>query len=180
MKQLIKFVLTAVIVLGILFAGIGFLLPEQRHTERSIIINASPEKVHEFVGDLQRWPEWSPWHESDRGLTVEVGPRNGGVGATQSWSGEDTSGDLIFTSDSPDDGIEYDISFHGGAYRAKGALVYKSDTPDATRISWTLTGDAGGDWGARYRGMFIAFMAGRRYQRALERLKAKVESETSS
>ncbi len=179
MKRFIKFVLTLVIVLGVLFAGVGFLLPEQRETQRSIVINASPEQVHKFVGDLNLWPEWSPWHVADRELKVEVGARSSGIGARQSWTSGEHSGDLIFTSDSPDEGVRFDMAFHSGAYRAKGAILYKSDTSDSTRVSWHLQGNAGSDWSARYRGMFIAFMAGRRYQNALERLKATVEASTT-
>lgn len=50
MKWLIRVVL-ALVVLALVFVGIGLLLPSQFHVERSVVINAPAEKVYALIAD---------------------------------------------------------------------------------------------------------------------------------
>ena len=60
MKTLKKifFVLVALVVI---FVVVGFVLPSQRHVERSVVIDAPPCVVFSQVNGFKRFNDWSPW-----------------------------------------------------------------------------------------------------------------------
>ena len=66
--------------------------PNTFRVERSITINASPEKVASLINDFHRWNEWSPWAKLDPGMrTTYSGPASG-VGSVYEWEGNSKVG----------------------------------------------------------------------------------------
>ena len=107
---------TGIVVGGlvVIFLGVGMLLSSEFHVERSIVIDAPREQIHVLVGDLQRWPDWTPWQEGDPS---------------------------IVTSDASS-GVEYEMSFDG-TFPSTGSLSYEADG-DETRVTWTMDGELEG------------------------------------
>jgi uncharacterized protein YndB with AHSA1/START domain len=55
--------------------------------ERTIEIDAPPERVFDAIVDFHRWLDWSPWEGLDPNLNrTYTGPESG-VGAVYEWSG---------------------------------------------------------------------------------------------
>ena len=54
MLKLMKWLVVVLGVLLLAFVITGFLLPSSYALERSIVINAPPEQIHQWIGDLQR------------------------------------------------------------------------------------------------------------------------------
>ena len=174
MSKVIKIVLAVLAIFAVASVAIGLALPSDYHVQRSISVEAPPERIHAFVGDLRRWPDWTPWQAGDPGMRVTYGRLTRGAGARQSWVGESGSGELVFTESSPQTGVRYDLSFDDGALRCKAAMSYKREV-DATRVTWSMSGDVGMNIVGRYFALMMDHTAGPMFADGLARLKARVE-----
>lgn len=168
----------------VLVTVVGFLLPSTFEVSKSMIIKASPERIHEFTGDLSRWPEWTPWLKDDPDLTVTMGDRITGVGASETWRREtwrsDSSGGrLALTRCDPAWGVAYDMAFEKSTYESKGSLQYKV-VPEGTEVVWSMTGDNGKNILARYFAGLMPSLIGPEFEEGLARLKMVSERTDST
>jgi len=172
-----RFIKTAAVVLVILIvtvAVIGLFLPAKYSVERSIVINAAPEKVHKYVGDLKKWDEWTPWKEEDPSIVVTLGEKTSGAGASQSWVGDSGTGALTITESSPDSGIKYDLLFDGGTYECRGSVMYYRLPDGNTRVTWDMSGDMGKSLTSGYFALLMDTMVGNMFEKGLKNLKKAV------
>ncbi len=144
----------------------------------SIVIDAGPEKIHEYVGDLMKWGEWTPWKEEDPTIVVTRGEKTSGVGASQSWVGESGDGALTITKNSPAEGIEYDLVLDGGAYVCESAMTYETLPDGGTKVTWIMNGDMGTPVIGGYFVLMMDSMVGEMFDRGLSNLKVRVEGES--
>ncbi len=164
------------IVLGVLllaFIITGFLLPSSYALERSVLIQASPEQIHQLVGDLRRWPEWSPWDDMDPSIETTYGSSTTGVGASQSWTADSGGGELTFTQSDPLNGIEYDMSLDG-AFSCVGVVHYEV-IPTGTQVTWSMSGEMDNFIG-RYMALLMNSMVGPAFEAGLGKLKTAAEA----
>lgn len=173
--RFIKTAATVLIILVVAVAAIGLFLPAKYSVERSIVINAVPDKVHKYVGDLEKWEEWSPWKEEDPNVVVTFGEKTSGVGASQSWVGDSGTGALTITESSPDSGIEYDLLFDGGTYECKGSMRYYRLADGDTKVTWSMSGDMGKSLTSGYFALLMDTMVGSMFEKGLSNLKNTVE-----
>ena len=61
--------------------------PSDFRVERSITINAAPEKVFPLINNLRQWEWWSPWEKVDPQLKRSYSGALEGQGAIYGWSG---------------------------------------------------------------------------------------------
>lgn len=156
---------------------IGFMLPATYTVTRAVTINAAPDRIHTFVGDLEKWDDWTPWVKADPTIVVTIGDKATGVGAHQSWTGESGGGELTFTRTDPTWGIAYDMSFDEGKYRSQSTMEYKN-AGGATEVVWIMTGDNGKNPFSRYFGLMMDPMVGPMFEDGLNRLKLVAETTT--
>jgi uncharacterized protein YndB with AHSA1/START domain len=164
----------------LLLVLVGLFLPTTYDISRSITIDAPAARVHEWVGDLARWPEWTPWAEHDPTLQVTNGPQTTGIGAQQSWTGAEGGGKLTFTRCSPTEGIAYDMAFihEGEDLPSKSAMLYREEG-GATTVTWTLQGDGADFLPPVVGGWMNLFMKGAinaEFDKGLAKLKQVVEA----
>lgn len=171
----LKNLVSAVIIILILILVVGLFLPTSYTVQRYIVIDAPPEEVHEYVGDLKKWDEWTPWKEDDPTIVVTHGDKTSGVGASQSWVGESGDGALTITKDAPEKGIEYDLVFDGGTYVCESAMNYDALQDGGTKVTWVMDGDMGTPVIGGYFAIMMDSMVGEMFDRGLSNLKAKVE-----
>ena len=107
-KKPLKVALSMVVLVIVVIAVIGFVLPSTYVVEKEIVIQSDPAAIHVYVDDLTKWPQWGPWHEKDPSIITTLGGITRGVGASQSWTGDSGSGELTFTASNPASGIEYE------------------------------------------------------------------------
>jgi uncharacterized membrane protein len=173
--RFIKTTAVVLIILIITIAVIGLFLPSQYSVERSIVVHATPDKVHEYVGDLKKWDGWSPWKEDDPSIVVTLGEKTSGVGASQSWVGESGTGALTITESSPEKGIKYDLLFDGGTYECAGSMKYARLPDGDTRVTWAMSGDMGKSIASGYFALLMDTMVGSMFEKGLKNLKNTVE-----
>ena len=174
---MLKSILIFVAFVAVLLLAVGFLLPTRYEVERSIIVQAYREDVHDLVADLEQWERWAPWKEEDPTLRTTLGDTTRGVGASQSWTGDSGGGRLHITASDPDTGIAYEMVFLDGERElpASGRIGY-TDKTGATVVTWSMSGDFDmpvvGGWYA----LFADRMIGPMFERGLEKLKVAAES----
>jgi hypothetical protein len=166
-----KFFLVLLVLL-VVAAAVGFLLPHDYRVEESVVINAKPSRVHDLVGDLKRWDEWTPWKEMDPTVQVTFGTATKGVGASQTWTGKDGAGSLTFTASDEDKGIEYEMKFD--EMPAKGAIRYER-MGDGTKVTWSMSGDMEMPVVGGYFALLMPRMVGGSFEKGLSKLKSEVE-----
>lgn len=66
--------------------------PDTFRIERSITIQAPPEKIYPLVANLHNWEAWSPWEKVDPDITRTYGGAAEGEGAVYEWSGNKNIG----------------------------------------------------------------------------------------
>lgn len=163
-----------IIVLAVLFVIGGFVLPADYTVSRSIVIDSDRSTIHTFVGDLDKWPEWSPWEKADSSIIVYPGDSSSGLGANQTWKGDSGSGSLVFTASSEDDGIKYDLVFDDRD-KAKASISY-SGPEDSTTVTWSMQGSMENAMiTGPYMAMSMDMIVGRLFSQGLEDLKEEVE-----
>ena len=176
-----KKLLIVMLVLLLVFVVVGLLLPTEYAVAAETTIDAPPEEVHEYVGDLKRWPEWDPWRDMDPTIQTTYGERTTGVGAHQSWTGDKGGGELTLTKADPQQGIAYDMTFVMGDLSAPAKAAMRYEPVDGkTKVVWTIEGDVA-DMTAPVIGGYVNLMMksgiASSFHSGLEELKAKVEAD---
>ena len=154
----------------VLAAIVGLFLPSTFEIEKTVVIKAPPEIIHEFTGDLAQWPQWNPWLEEDPNQVVTFGTATTGPGASQTWEGGASDGQMSFTRCDPNWGVAYDMVFKKNSYTSTGSLLYQPVT-DGTEVVWHMTGDSGNNIMARYFIGLMPSMVGPQLEEGLARLK---------
>lgn len=163
-----------VIAATVLAGVVGLFLPSTFEVEKSLVIKASPELIHEFTSDLTRWPEWTPWLNEDPDLVVTLGGITSGEGASQTWQGGSSEGRLLITRSDPAAGIAYEMTFSKKTYTSVGSLEYRP-VPGGTEVVWHQTGDNGNNIMARYFAGLMPSFIGPQFAEGLARLKLVCE-----
>jgi len=158
----------------VLVIAVGFALPSTYTISRSVTIQSDPTHIHTLVGDLHRWPDWTPWIKADPSIVVTFGDITEGVGAHQSWTDNSGGGELTFTRSDPDWGVAYDMNMDNGKYLSQSTMEYKR-TDNATEVVWTMTGRNGNNPFNRYFGLMMDPMVGPMFEDGLNRLKLVAE-----
>lgn len=169
---MLKKILAALVLVVVLLVVGGFVLPTEYSLAREITIDAPPDKVHAYVGDLEKWEQWTPWQDNDPTVEVTFGDKTTGVGASQSWTSQDGPGSLEFTMCDPATGIAYDMKF--GETPAKSAMTYEF-VDGKTKVTWSMEGDMAVPVLGPYLRMMMPGMVGDSFDQGLEKLKSKVE-----
>ena len=70
---ILKKIVLALVVLIVLLAAIGMMLPRNVHVERSIVIDAPPATVFALVDGYKQFNKWSPWAALDPNAKYTIG-----------------------------------------------------------------------------------------------------------
>ena len=154
---------------------VGLFLPRTYTIERSIVITASQERIHESCDNLDHWPRWSPWCKADPDLKITLGDVTRGKGAHQSWISKASVGELTFTRSDPAWGVGFDMVFDKGPTEAICTMRYAPADSGGIEVTWVMTGDNGYNLLARYFGLLMDPLMGSMFDEGLVRLKLVAE-----
>ncbi len=156
--------------------AVGLFLPDDVHVERSVMINASPERVFPYVNDFRRFNEWQPWAQLDpQTQFTHSGPATG-VGARMKWSSEHPNvgrGSQEIIESQPNERVVTLLDF-GEQGTAKSYLQLNAEG-NSTKVTWGFDTDLQGDVVARYLGLMFDSWIGQDYEKGLASLKSLVE-----
>ncbi len=172
-----------------LFSVAGILavwsMPKDWRVERSIEVAVPPDVVFELLVDLERWPLWSPWQESDyEGLEfVYEGPKRG-VGAAYHWDSETTGdGRVEIVEASAPERLVFTLAFQSGKIRTRETLTLEPASASgavATRVRWVDEGEMLQTLLGRLSIPVIEESMGRDLDTGLQRLQAAASSATEA
>ncbi len=165
------------LILLILFAVIGLLLPSSTAVERSIMIEAPAEKVFPHINGMRAFHAWSPWSAIDPETVYEFSGPEQGVGSRMNWySGNQQvgQGSQEITQSVPDREVETQLEFGD---KGNGTATFLLEPEGkGTRVRWQFSTEFGWDLFGRYVGLMLDNMIGAQYDKGLQDLKARIEA----
>jgi carbon monoxide dehydrogenase subunit G len=177
MKRAVKWILSIVLVLALVFIGGAYVLPDSAVVQRQIEIAAPPEKVFAAVGDLKRFGEFSPWAELDPKAEYVFEGADAAVGQKMSWTSKDAnvgSGSMTITERVDNRRVAYDLNFGGmGAAKASFELA---PSGTGTAVTWGFKTELRNPM-ERWMGLMFDRWIGADYEKGLAKLKAVAEAQ---
>lgn len=174
--KIVQWTLAVIGALALALVAGGFFLPSAFLVSRSIVINVSPKKVYDLVVEPRQWARWGEWNRRDPAMKVTYKGPPFGIGARWEWvSKSEGSGTMEITRVEPDRSVEYTLFFAGFNLKSTGVLRLEPQAA-ATRVTWTSSGDVGGNPVKHYLAVMMDRMVGPDFEAGLANLKALAES----
>jgi uncharacterized protein YndB with AHSA1/START domain len=173
--KIIQWILAVVGAIVLLAVVGGLFLPSKFTVQRTTLINAEPRKVYDLVVEPRQWTRWSVWNQRDPAMRITYKGPPFGIGAKWEWvSKTEGTGSMELTRVEPDRAVEYTLSFPEYNMRSGGAITLEPSGA-ATRVTWTGTGDVGGNPLKHYLAVTMDRMIGPDFEAGLANLKALAE-----
>ena len=179
MRLLKRFFLTLLVLIAILL-GVGLLLPDKAHVERSIKIQVPPATVYPLLTDFREFNRWSPWSARDPATRYEFAGPPSGRGARMSWQSDHPevgSGSQEIVAAEPDRLVKTLLDF--GAQGTAFATFELAPVDGGSRVTWSLDSEFGYDLIGRYFGLMFDRWVGPDYEQGLANLKRLAEEASS-
>ena len=132
-------VVYAILIILVVLLIIPLFLSKDLNYEKSIMIDASIDKVWKNVASLTAMDKWSPWNERDPNMARDLTGVDGSVGAKQSWvSKEKNVGEgsqTIVSVDEPTQ-ISTKLEFIKPFKSQANAYVKLKEEGSATQATW--------------------------------------------
>lgn len=175
--KIIKFLLGAALGVILILVAIGFFLPSRWHVERSVVINAGPEKIYPMIANMKDgWPQWSAFDKEDPNIQYSYSGPAMGDGSSRAWiSSKMGNGIQKITKADPKSGVDFEISMDNGGFVLFGSITMDKD-PAGTKVTWRDGGDMGANPIYKIMGYLMDPMMGKTLQQSLDQLKNKVEA----
>ena len=172
-KPVLKYVLSALMVIVAAFVVIVALQPSDFRVTRSAAITAPPEAVFVQVNDLHRWEAWSPWAKLDPAAKNSYEGPAAGVGAAFSWAGNSQVGvgRMTITESRPNDLIRMNLEFIK-PFKATNITEFTfKPEGNLTVVTWTMSGK--NNFLSKAVGLFMDCdkMVGGEFEKGFENLK---------
>jgi hypothetical protein len=178
---LARLIFRVLLVLLILLAVIGLLLPSSASVERSIVIDAPAEAIFPHINGMRAFHTWSPWADVDPQTRYRFEGPEHGVGSRMVWqSGDDQvgRGSQEITASIPNERVDMQLEF-GDKGDGRATFLLEPDGA-STRLRWQFDTDFGWDVFGRYVGLMLDSMIGSAYSKGLKTLKAQLEEATTT
>jgi hypothetical protein len=151
--------------------------------ERSVTVNATPEKIAPLINDFHRWEAWSPWAKLDPAMKTTFSGPPSGVGSVYEWEGNSKvgKGRMEMRVDQPSK-ISIKLDFLKPFESHNTADFVLQPQGDATtRVTWVMYGPLTFIPG-KLMSVFTTMdnMIGDDFQRGLANLKATAEKEPAT
>jgi uncharacterized protein YndB with AHSA1/START domain len=173
--KIIQWTLVVIGSLMLLAVGVGLFLPSHFEVQRSVDIDASPEKVYDLVVDTRQWKNWTVWNRRDPNMRIVYSGPPFGMGARWAWDSKtEGRGAMEFTRVEPNRRVEYRLQFPEYNMTSTGALVLEPQGK-GTRVTWSNIGDTGSNPLKHYLSATMDRMVGPDFEQGLANLKALAE-----
>lgn len=172
----------ALIVIAVLLAALlvyAATRPDSFRVERSIGIQAPPEKVFALINDLRAWSRWSPWEGKDPGMQRSFSGPDSGQGAAYAWEGNKNVGtgrmEIVETSPPSRIVIKLDFMKPFEAHNTVEFSVHPQGS--ATQVTWAMFGPM--PYVSKLMTTFFSMdkMCGRDFEAGLAQLKTAAEQD---
>jgi len=176
--KFLKNLFIVIAVLAIIIIVVGFFLPKTAHVERSIVINASQDKVFQQVNSFDDYNSWSPWYKLDPEAKYEYSGPDSGVGAKMSWESDNAQvgiGSQEIVESTYPKLVKTELLFGEDPNPGYATFELEELGPRETKVTWSFDADFGSNIVGRYFGFFLDSMLGDTYEEGLQALKQEIE-----
>ena len=174
---MIKTIALVVVLAVLALLGYAATRPDSFRIERSVRIQAPPERVFALVANLEQFNRWNPWQKKDPAIRGQYGAHVSGPGASYAWQSlEVGSGSMTILESVAPARLAMRLDFIK-PFEAHSMAEF-SITPDgdASRVTWVMYGPS--NFVSKL--MQVAFsmdkMVGPDFERGLAQLKTRAES----
>lgn len=139
--MILKIVVAIVVVLAAMLL-IAVTKPNSFRIQRSLVIQAPPEKIFALINDFHNWPQWAPQDREDAAMKRAFSGAESGVGAQSDWSGtgQTGAGHMAITHSMPSTSITVDVDWRRPfAVRNINEFTLEPDGA-STRVTWSMHG----------------------------------------
>lgn len=169
-----------VIILGVGLAGVvayAATRPDSFRVQRSIVVDAPPERVYALIQDFRRWTEWSPFETLDADLKRVYGGPLAGEGATYAWEGKKAgSGAMTITRAEAPSKVLIRLEFTKPMKAVNTAEFTLAPEGPGTRVTWAMYGPM--TFVSKLFSLVFSMdgMVGGDFEKGLAKLKASAEA----
>ncbi len=153
--------------------------PDTFVVERSIDIQASPEKIFGYINDFHQWTKWSPYEKLDPAMKKFYSGASNGPGAKYAWKGNNKAGvgsiEIIAVTESSKLLMNLDFI---KPLEGHNVVEFKLQPQgNATHVTWQMRGNS--PYVSKIMGLFFNMdkMIGRDFEEGLANLKTLAEND---
>jgi len=115
--------------------------PDIFRVERSLRIQAPPERLHAMINDLRSFNTWNPYERKDPALQGSYGATTVGKGASYGWQSKEIgSGRMAIVDTVPASKVTMTLDFIEPFEAHNHAEFTLRPEPGGTRVTWALHG----------------------------------------
>ena len=107
----------------------------------SIVIEATPAKVHEVLNDLSRLEDWNPFLTMDKSVTFSLSEKTVGPGAIFDYQGKRIGKGRMEIISSGPTCIRSTMTFFNKKTEIANTEYCLEPEFEGTRVTWTMSGD---------------------------------------
>jgi uncharacterized protein YndB with AHSA1/START domain len=151
--------------------------PGTLRVQRSVSINAPPERIFSLISDFHQWLTWSPYEQKDPAMKRTYGGAERGKGAVYAWDGDRNvgSGRMEILEVSAPQKIVIKLDFFTPFEGHNTAEFTMLPQGDGTHVTWLMHGPA--NFMSRLIQVFMNLdnMIGKDFEAGLANLKKLTE-----
>ena len=151
--------------------------PNQFRIERSLTMQAPPERIFPFLNDWLQFKRWSPWDRLDPHMQSTLSASTAGVGATYAWSGnkEVGTGRMEITRSTPNEQVQMQLYFEKPFKAHNTVEITINNSPQGTTVNYAMFGPS--PFMSKLMGVFFNMdkMVGDKFEEGLANLQGLVE-----
>lgn len=116
--------------------------PNTFRIQRSILIQAPPDKVFVLIDNLHNWSRWAPQDREDRALNRTFSGAPSGTGAISNWEGKGSSGKgrMLISESAPPSKITIQVDFEKPFAAHNINEFVLEPAGEQTNVTWTMHG----------------------------------------
>jgi uncharacterized protein YndB with AHSA1/START domain len=173
MLKTLGFVLLAALALLLIVAATR---PDSFRVERSLRMQAPPERLFGLINDLKQFNTWNPYEKKDAAIKGRYGPVTQGSGASYAWEGDKVGiGSMTITTTQAPTEVQMQLDFVK-PFEARNQVVFTL-RPEAggTVVTWAMHGPS--PYLSKLMGLVFNMdrMIGQDFEAGLQNLKALAE-----
>lgn len=142
MKIVKRILIALVVIIAGIFIGAAF-RPNTYTVERSMKINASPEKIFPHLISWKKGLEWSAWDKQEEEVKRTFTGPESGMGAVYEFEGKKSGhGKLSYKSIVPNEEVKIDLTFYKPMQGSNDLTYSLKKDGEATVMKYHMTGPA--------------------------------------
>jgi hypothetical protein len=169
----------AIIVVLLIAAVLAFAAtkPKTFHLERSMVIQAKPEKIFPLINDLHEWDAWSAGDQGKATIQRTFSGPEIGKGAASEWRGGGSRGEgrMLITESVANSKVAVAVDFVKPFASHNINIFTLEPAGNSTKVTWDFTGT--NVYAFKVMTIFVSMdrIMGKHFEMGLENLKSIAE-----